>query len=187
MAIIKCPHCATEHDTKDYPSGGSDRIVKCRQCDFVFVTPDKAARILREEGSVASASDPDEPRTAISSGVATPAAIPDAPPLEVTLTATAGADAGKVWKEQKPLVFIGRRNADVILDDQEASRQHAVIELHGDHFVLKDLGSTNGTYLDDTKVSAADIRDGSKIRIGDTVLVVGIAEVGADVEPAEGA
>lgn len=175
MAVIKCPHCGTAHDTKDYAAESRDRIVKCRQCDFVFVTVEKTARIIRDEGGAGGGAD--EPRTAISSGVVSPAvdaAAGKAPIL--TLRAIEGPDDGKSWREQKPLIFIGRRNADVILADQEASRQHAVIELHGDRLILKDLGSTNGTYVDDAKVSVAEVKDGSRIRIGDTVLVASIQD-----------
>ena len=175
MALINCPHCGTQNDTKKHQSDDPDRIVKCSSCDFVFVTQAKVARIIRDGGG--DAGDEDEPRTAISSGIATP--VPSqgpAAPMVLELTATAGLDEGKSWTHQKPLVFIGRRNADVILEDQEASRQHAVIELHGDRFMLKDLGSTNGTYLDDAKVNAAEVKDGSQIRIGDTVLAVSIRE-----------
>ncbi|MFN7974244.1 MAG: FHA domain-containing protein [Acidobacteriota bacterium] len=180
MAVIKCPHCGTAHDTKDYAAEGKDRIVKCRQCDFVFVTVEKAARIIRDEGGAAASPHPDEPRTAISSGVpavAADAAAGNAPVL--TLRAVEGPDDGKSWREQKPLIFIGRRNADVILADQEASRQHAVIELHGERLILKDLGSTNGTYVDDAKVSVAEVKNGSRIKIGDTVLVAAIEAPGS--------
>lgn len=184
MAIIRCPHCGTEHDTRADRAEGADRVAKCKKCDFVFVTQEIVARIIRQESPETGEPSPDglehdEPRTAISSGVATPVPVPaDAGSRALTLTATAGRDAGKVWRETKPLLFIGRRNADVILDDQEASRQHAVIELHGDRFLLKDLGSTNGTYLDDARVSVAEIKHGSQIRIGDTVLVAAIESEG---------
>ncbi len=183
MALIKCPHCGTENDTRA-AKAGPDRIVKCTTCDYIFVTSEKVARIIREESGEEPPprTDSDAPRTDISSRV-----VVDAPatgdggasPLVLTLTAIAGPDAGKVWTEQKPLVFIGRRNADVILSDTEVSRQHAVIELHGGRFLVRDLGSTNGTYLDDTKVSEAELRDQGKIRVGDTVLVAAIgAEAG---------
>lgn len=183
MAIIRCPHCGTEHDTREARAGG-ERVARCKKCDFVFVTQEIVSRIIREEGATAPEPDADEPRTAISSGVATPAPAAGGAAKVLTLTATAGPDTGRVWREPKPLLFIGRRNADVILNDQEASRQHAVIELHGERFLLKDLGSTNGTYLDDARVSVAEVKDGSQIRIGDTVLRAAI-ETGSlpPVEP----
>ena len=96
------------------------------------------------------------------------------PARPLCLKATAGVDSGKEWHAERTVVFIGRRNADIVLGDQEASRQHCVLELHGDRWMLKDLGSTNGTYLDDAKVNEAELRDGSRIRIGDTVLVAAL-------------
>lgn len=180
MALIKCPHCGAENDTRKQRSAG-DRVVKCAACDFVIVTPEQVAHIIRDETGEEGARptpDSDGPRTDISSRVHLPD-LPVAPAEPVArtllLTATAGPDAGKEWRLGKPLAFIGRRNADVILTDTEVSRQHAVIELHGESFVIKDLESTNGTLLDGVKVKEAELHDGSKVRIGDTVLVVGFA------------
>ena len=68
--------------------------------------------------------------------------------------------------------MIGRANdSTLVLTDDYASTRHArLVSRDGDWYV-EDLGSTNGTYLDRTKVSAATlIPPGVPIRIGKTVL-----------------
>ena len=68
---------------------------------------------------------------------------------------------------------IGRgRDRDLILDnDRYASRHHARIEHVGDHWVLVDEGSTNGTSVGGRRISGSHrLRDGEEIQIGDAIL-----------------
>ena len=68
---------------------------------------------------------------------------------------------------------IGRgRDRDLILDnDRFASRHHARIERAGDHWVLIDEGSTNGTSIGGRKMSGSHrLRDGEEVQIGDAIL-----------------
>ena len=69
-------------------------------------------------------------------------------------------------------VSIGREAGNLVqLDDNEVSRRHAEIRRVGDSFVVGDLKSSNGTYLNDRKVDRAELTSGDRIRIGRTVLV----------------
>jgi two-component system NtrC family sensor kinase len=69
-------------------------------------------------------------------------------------------------------VSIGREAGNLVqLDDNEVSRRHAEIRRVGDGFVVGDLKSSNGTYLNDRKVDRAELSSGDRIRIGRTVLV----------------
>lgn len=66
-------------------------------------------------------------------------------------------------------ISIGRgpRN-DLVLDRNGVSREHAVVELAGGRVVIRDLDSTNGTYVDGRPVEPeVDLEDGSEIEIGD--------------------
>ncbi len=56
--------------------------------------------------------------------------------------------------------------------DRSASRRHARVARRGDHLVVEDLGSRNGTFVDGQRVTRADLRDGSLLRVGDTLARV---------------
>jgi hypothetical protein len=66
-------------------------------------------------------------------------------------------------------VTLGRGDVEIKLDDPFASSHHARIARQGHVFVLEDLGSTNGTYLNDEPLNGpAPLHSGDRIRIGDS-------------------
>jgi pSer/pThr/pTyr-binding forkhead associated (FHA) protein len=70
----------------------------------------------------------------------------------------------------REIITLGRRQADVLLDDPRASGAHAEIRREGKKHRLVDLGSTNGTLLNQKKVREAILSDQDVIEIGSTVL-----------------
>jgi len=63
---------------------------------------------------------------------------------------------------------LGRGDVEIKLDDPFASSQHARISQQGHVFVIEDLGSTNGTYLNNEPLNGPQpLRPGDRIRIGD--------------------
>jgi hypothetical protein len=80
-----------------------------------------------------------------------------------------------------PGVVIGRgSDAALRIDDPGISRRHAEISVHevdGTSVVtVKDLGSTNGVILNGHRVDKAPVRDGSEIRLGNTVIMIRVSE-----------
>jgi Protein of unknown function (DUF3662)/FHA domain len=68
-------------------------------------------------------------------------------------------------------VTIGRLpECDVVVEDPGASRQHARVRRTDDGFVLVDLGSTNGTLVNDVPIQEHVLENGDRITIGETVL-----------------
>jgi hypothetical protein len=66
-------------------------------------------------------------------------------------------------------VTLGRGDVEIRLDDPFASSRHARISRQGPVIVIEDLGSTNGTYLNDELLSGPQpLHDGDRIRIGDS-------------------
>ncbi len=83
----------------------------------------------------------------------------------------AGPNKGSVFDVQEATCTIGRAHSNrVVLYDQRVSTYHAVIEPDGGRYAVRDLGSANGTYVDNLLVTRALLRPGSTIQIGETVL-----------------
>jgi two-component system NtrC family sensor kinase len=69
-------------------------------------------------------------------------------------------------------VHIGRESSNLIqIDDNEVSRRHAEIRRVGNEFVVGDLSSSNGTYVNSRKIERATLTSGDQIQVGRTVLV----------------
>jgi len=85
-----------------------------------------------------------------------------------------GRDRGARYDLDGPagVVSIGREAGNAVqLDDHEVSRRHAEIRRVGPNHVLTDLGSSNGTFVNDLRTSRAELAAGDRIRVGRTFLV----------------
>jgi pSer/pThr/pTyr-binding forkhead associated (FHA) protein len=96
--------------------------------------------------------------------------------LRISLTVLEGKDVGKTVVVDKPDFIIGRENADMVLNDVQVSRKHAVLQLHDRRIVLKDLGSTNGTFIGNRQIKEEELKHLDEISIGGTRLLVTIFE-----------
>jgi predicted Zn finger-like uncharacterized protein len=94
-----------------------------------------------------------------------------------SLAVIQGAATGQIYQITKTRVSIGRSGADINLDDPEASRQHAVVEIVGDHAILRDLGSTNGTFIDLERIEQSVLNNQMEFRIGSHVLMFIVTDV----------
>src|SRR5262245_6239429 len=82
-----------------------------------------------------------------------------------SLAVIQGAATGQIFQVSKTRITIGRSGSDINLDDPEASRQHAVVEILGDHAILRDLGSTNGTFVDIERIQQQVLTNQMEFRI----------------------
>ena len=89
-----------------------------------------------------------------------------------TLTVVEGSLSGTSITLGTAPITIGRSaDCTVVIDDDYASNHHARISPHEGDWVIEDLGSTNGTYVQRTRVTAPlRVPIGTPIRIGKTVL-----------------
>jgi len=87
------------------------------------------------------------------------------------LVAINGAHIGRKYPLDGDEQMIGRgKDAAIQVDDEAASRRHAVLEAHGVQLVLRDLGSTNGTLVNERPIREHVLQDGDCIQIGTTLL-----------------
>lgn len=62
-------------------------------------------------------------------------------------------------------------NNDLVIKDKTVSRRHCEIQLTSDGYAIRDLGSTNGTYVQGVRISSAFLDTGSEFQLGDTRLI----------------
>lgn len=68
---------------------------------------------------------------------------------------------------------VGRsRESDIFLVDPSVSRNHAMLELHEDHVIVRDAGSTNGTFVNGERVQLRALRPGDRVAFGKTEMAV---------------
>ncbi|MGA2450791.1 MAG: GGDEF domain-containing protein [Polyangiaceae bacterium] len=89
------------------------------------------------------------------------------------LTVVVGPHAGRAYSIVEPITLVGRgKTAHVRIDDPGASRSHARIVVSDDgKYVLEDLGSTNGTFVDGVRVERVELKSGDRIRFGASVTL----------------
>ena len=93
----------------------------------------------------------------------------------LALVVIAGPDSGREFLLAPMNVKIGRQaQSHIQLKDPKVSRDHAVLQYYGSKraFLLKDLGSTNGTFYNNRRITSTFIAPGAEIRLGESVLKV---------------
>lgn len=94
-----------------------------------------------------------------------------------SLAVLQGVSTGQIFPLTKVRSTIGRAGADVTIDDAEASRVHAAVEILGEHAILRDLGSTNGTFVEMDRIEQHVLNNQNEFRIGSHVLMFIVTEV----------
>lgn len=94
--------------------------------------------------------------------------------MDIRLVVEAGPDAGQEFRLRRGVVTAGRSpDNSIALDDIKVSRWHAEIRWQDDVFVIRDLDSRNGTFVNDLRLTVPQVlRPGDQVRLGDTYLIV---------------
>ena len=83
-----------------------------------------------------------------------------------------GPNAGSRYVLDAEVTRAGRHpDSDIFLDDITVSRRHAEITRHSDGYVLRDVGSLNGTYVNRDRVEESKLSHGDELQIGKFKLV----------------
>jgi len=152
--IVVCPSCSARFQYADERfQGARSKRFKCPRCAHVFevlnpvvpVPPATPREIIElpEPGPTETTSRRQRDAMLASAGLGE-AGMPAG--IRYSLAFLTGPQASTVRPLEAPVMVIGREEGDVIINDPEASRRHARIEVHADGTAwLADLGSTNGT------------------------------------------
>jgi hypothetical protein len=93
--------------------------------------------------------------------------------LRYVLEIIQGPDSGKDFTLRGDELYIGRHaQCEIVLRDPEVSRRHLKMSRMGSEWVMDDLGSTNGTWLNGQRVAKQALSPGDRVEIGQTVLLV---------------
>src|SRR5262245_45140605 len=100
--------------------------------------------------------------------------------MQVNLKVTAGPYKGRIFSFTQHDSFLIGRNPDAHLclpDDRYFSRNHCLLEINPPRAFVRDLRSTNGTYLNGQRVNDAFLKNGDLIQCGETILLVEVNAV----------
>jgi len=90
---------------------------------------------------------------------------------EACLVVIYGSELGKKYNLNAPSLVIGRSSkCDIQIDQESISRNHTKMVNTGKSILIRDLGSTNGTYVNDEPIDEYVMRDGDLIKIGRTIF-----------------
>lgn len=98
--------------------------------------------------------------------------LDDIEPGTPILVVRGGDEEGRFFSLGGPRLILGRHeDADVVLDDITVSRRHCEITREVDGFHARDLGSLNGTYVNQKRVTVARLEQGDEVQVGKFRLV----------------
>ncbi|HET9480555.1 MAG TPA: FHA domain-containing protein [Candidatus Polarisedimenticolia bacterium] len=97
-----------------------------------------------------------------------------------------GPDKGKVYDLSPGGCYvIGRQAGDIPVADEKVSYRHAEIKILGpEAYFVVDLASTNGTFLNGTRIERQPIHNGDELRLGDTVMTISVIDKSLPVSKA---
>lgn len=157
----QCPRCGSSVGENDLPRLQGVEV-RCPKCGEPMVVPEMTMPFAAGGGAAAAV-----PTLVAQKGSGGSLAAGK----RYALVVLSGKDSGKVIAIEKARVTLGRSDCDIVLDDGELSRQHALIAIEGTTARLEDLDSTNGTFVGDERINQAPLEDRSEFRIGSHQLL----------------
>ncbi|HKR11172.1 MAG TPA: FHA domain-containing serine/threonine-protein kinase [Pyrinomonadaceae bacterium] len=98
--------------------------------------------------------------------------------MQVNLKVTAGPYKGRIFSFTQHDSFLIGRNPEAHLclpEDRYFSRNHCLLEINPPHSHVRDLRSTNGTFVNGQRITDAFLKNGDRIQCGETILIVEVS------------
>lgn len=177
---LRCPHCDAQIDVDDAKAARRKFLqINCWMCgrgslhDVAKPDADESTFIVEPfapQDRPLTAARPDDSLTPQTASLDLPS------DKIISLSVLAGASLGMERPLTQPLLTIGRLGggADFEIDDPQVSRLHCALEVKGDAVFLRDLRSTNGTYVSEKRILSARLEHASEFRAGTSILRVSI-------------
>jgi predicted component of type VI protein secretion system len=85
-----------------------------------------------------------------------------------------GPNTGKIYPLEAPEIVIGRDAGNIIaINDAEISRKHAKLTLQNSTYLLQDLGSTNGTFINGQRITTPqELKPGDSVTLGENIVLM---------------
>jgi pSer/pThr/pTyr-binding forkhead associated (FHA) protein len=157
MASVFCAQCG-------HQNAEDSRF--CARCGAALTTAAAAAPAAGETTTTISLTGldtPDDPQDDLSADLL----LESLPIGNALLVVQRGPNAGSRFLLDKDLTTVGRHpDSDIFLDDVTVSRRHAEFSRAGDGFVVRDVGSLNGTYLNRERIETTAVHSGDEVQVG---------------------
>ncbi|MEL7369329.1 MAG: GGDEF domain-containing protein [Myxococcota bacterium] len=91
---------------------------------------------------------------------------------EAAMICISGRSVGQIFLLTREETTLGRApECDIFLDDEGVSRHHAKVVRQDDAWVIMDLASTNGTFIDNERIEVATLRDALRVQLGTSTIL----------------
>ncbi|MBN2381637.1 FHA domain-containing protein [bacterium] len=167
---LECPRCSFSF-TIDEASLASTRQLFCPQCNQIITLPLKSVEV-KPAHEILTTSRMGTLKLDQYGELSLPVN------KKISLTLFAGGQSGSQRYEiTAPLTRIGRKIGDILIDHPSISPQHAVLEVYDDIFIIRDLNSRQGTFVNKVKVSSHELHSTDEIRLGKCLLLFLVTEL----------
>lgn len=166
MLIAKCNSCKSDWRVSSVEPGA--RCPQCQSSSVLYQSVlGKTIRIKADDSNFL----PDDSIEDISPGTEQ---IPSG--LKVSLTVAKGENLHTCFELHRSRTTFGRGASDIDVHDPHCSRRHMAVEIDPDGVIrIKDLASTNGTFLNGERVTDSPLKNDDVLKLGDTELKLSIS------------
>lgn len=178
---VRCPLCTAQIELDDAEIAGRRMIqIRCWMCAQSSII-DLVPRDTGSSTIITEHLDNDERSSAArltESSISRKVSLDLPEGKSITVAVVDGASKGAERQMTMPLATIGRLGggADIEVDDRQVSRLHCALEVKDNAVLLRDLRSTNGTFIADQRVLSAKLEIPGEFRIGGTTMRVTITD-----------